>query len=113
MLIKVMISMLEDYISMVKRIIKTLDDQIILCVHKVKLVSLKSFITDKWGKRIHKLYLLQAIWNELEISKIKKMAVFWVVALCSLVEVYRRFRGICCLHYHTRRHENLKSHKSD
>jgi hypothetical protein len=27
------------------------------------------------------------------------MAVFWVVAPCSLVEVYRRFRGICCLHH--------------
>jgi hypothetical protein len=27
-----------------------------------------------------------------------KMAVFWVVAPCSLVEVYRRFRGPCCLH---------------
>jgi hypothetical protein len=26
------------------------------------------------------------------------MAVFWVVASCSLVEVYRRFRGACCLH---------------
>jgi hypothetical protein len=24
-----------------------------------------------------------------------KMAVFWVVAQCSLVEVYRRFRGAC------------------
>jgi hypothetical protein len=28
-----------------------------------------------------------------------KMAVFWVVTLCSLVEVYRRFRGTCCLHH--------------
>jgi hypothetical protein len=28
-----------------------------------------------------------------------KMAVFWVVAPCSLVEVYRRFRGACCPHY--------------
>jgi hypothetical protein len=28
-----------------------------------------------------------------------KMAVFWVVAPCSLVEVYQRFRGPCCLHY--------------
>jgi hypothetical protein len=28
-----------------------------------------------------------------------KMAVFWVVAPCSLVEVYRRFRGSCCLHH--------------
>jgi hypothetical protein len=27
-----------------------------------------------------------------------KMAVFWVVALCSLVEVYQRFGGPCCLH---------------
>jgi hypothetical protein len=25
------------------------------------------------------------------------MAVFWVVAPCRLVEVYRRFRGACCL----------------
>jgi hypothetical protein len=28
-----------------------------------------------------------------------KMAVFWVLAPCSLVEVYRRFRGACCLHH--------------
>jgi hypothetical protein len=28
-----------------------------------------------------------------------KMAVFWVVALCSLVHVYRRFRNACCLHH--------------
>jgi hypothetical protein len=27
-----------------------------------------------------------------------KMAVFWFVAPCSLVEVYQRFRGPCCLH---------------
>jgi hypothetical protein len=26
------------------------------------------------------------------------MVVFWVVAPCSLVEVYQRFRGPCCLH---------------
>jgi hypothetical protein len=26
-----------------------------------------------------------------------KMAVFWVVEPCSLVEVYQRFRGTCCL----------------
>jgi hypothetical protein len=30
-----------------------------------------------------------------------KMAVFWVVAPCSLVEVYQRFRGPCCLHQKT------------
>jgi hypothetical protein len=28
------------------------------------------------------------------------MGVFWVVAPCSLVEVYRRFRCACCLHHH-------------
>jgi hypothetical protein len=28
-----------------------------------------------------------------------KMAVFWFVTTCSLVEVYRRFRGTCCLHH--------------
>jgi hypothetical protein len=28
-----------------------------------------------------------------------KMAVFWVVAPCSPVEVYQRFRGPCCLHH--------------
>jgi hypothetical protein len=27
-----------------------------------------------------------------------KMAAFWVTALCSLVEVDRRFRGAYCLH---------------
>jgi hypothetical protein len=31
----------------------------------------------------------------------KKMAVFWVVAPCGLGEVYRRFRGACCLHIWT------------
>jgi hypothetical protein len=69
-----------------------------------------------------------------------KMAVFWVVAPCGVVEVSRRFRGACCLHQalimdtastsetsvnfyqttrrnnledshlHIRRRENLKSH---
>jgi hypothetical protein len=28
-----------------------------------------------------------------------KMAVFWVVAPYSLVEVYQRFRRPCCLHH--------------
>jgi hypothetical protein len=27
------------------------------------------------------------------------MTVFWVVAPCSLIEVYQRFRGTCCLHH--------------
>jgi hypothetical protein len=28
-----------------------------------------------------------------------KMVVFWVVAPCSLVEIYQRFRCPCCLHH--------------
>jgi hypothetical protein len=43
-----------------------------------------------------------------------KIAVFWVVAPCSLVEVYQRFRGTCCLHHQgdrPHRRENLKSYK--
>jgi hypothetical protein len=27
-----------------------------------------------------------------------KIAVFWLVAPCILVDIYRRFRGICCIH---------------
>jgi hypothetical protein len=56
------------------------------------------------------------------------MAVFWVVAPCSLVEIYQRFRGAFCLHHQgdeslttrrynpedshlrTHRRENLKSY---
>jgi hypothetical protein len=29
----------------------------------------------------------------------KNMALFWVVAPCSLVDVYQRFRGPCSLHH--------------
>jgi hypothetical protein len=66
-----------------------------------------------------------------------KMTVFWDVAPCSLIKVYRRFKCACCLHhqgdslsetpanfyrtsrrnipedshFHTRRRENLESHR--
>jgi hypothetical protein len=32
-------------------------------------------------------------------DKKKKMAAFWVIAQFSVVDVYRCFRGACCLHY--------------
>jgi hypothetical protein len=38
--------------------------------------------------------------SNLELNRRVKMAVFWVVASCSLVEIYQRFRGPCCLHHH-------------
>jgi hypothetical protein len=50
-----------------------------------------------------------------------KVAVFWVVAPYSLVEVYQRFRGPCCLHHQgdekptrlqtTRRYKPEDSHR--
>jgi hypothetical protein len=36
---------------------------------------------------------------DLDTSHVKKMAVFWVVAPCSLVEIYQHFRDPCCLHH--------------
>jgi hypothetical protein len=44
-----------------------------------------------------------------------KMTVFWCVAPCSLVEIYRRLEMLHASitedsHLHTRRRENLKSH---
>jgi hypothetical protein len=36
-------------------------------------------------------------WNSSDLRS--KMAVLWIVAPCSLVEVYQRFRGPCCLHH--------------
>jgi hypothetical protein len=46
------------------------------------------------------------------ILLLSKMAVFWVVAPCRLVEVYQRFRGPSCnpedSHLRTHRRENLK-----
>jgi hypothetical protein len=38
--------------------------------------------------------------NIIWFVKIMKIAVFWVVAPWSLVEVYQRSRGPCCLHHH-------------
>jgi hypothetical protein len=29
-----------------------------------------------------------------------RITVFWDVVPCNLVEVYRHFRGSCCLHHH-------------
>jgi hypothetical protein len=51
-------------------------------------------------------------WHEIDTQLMSKetlkMAVFWVVAPCSLVEVYQRFRGPCCLH-----HQGDVTHRPD
>jgi hypothetical protein len=46
-------------------------------------------------KNVHIFSVLLSI----DLHKDMKTAVFWVVAPCSLVEVYQRFRGTCCLHH--------------
>jgi hypothetical protein len=43
--------------------------------------------------------ILEPVGFEVLTAVSTKMAVFWVVAPCSLVEVYKRFRGPCCLHH--------------
>jgi hypothetical protein len=75
--------------------------------------------------------IFRRIMDRISYQLIMKMAVFCVVAPYSLVEVYRRFGGACCLHHqnkmsvnfyqttrrnnpedshlHTRRLQNLKS----
>jgi hypothetical protein len=45
------------------------------------------------------LFILSVVEHGRETWSPMKMAVFWVVAPCILVEVYRRFGGACCLHY--------------
>jgi hypothetical protein len=44
------------------------------------------------------LYKEEDVGFEVLTAVSTKMAVFWVVAPCSLVEVYQRFRGTCFLH---------------
>jgi hypothetical protein len=41
------------------------------------------------------LYIKYQVGFEVLTAVSTKMAVFWVVALCNLVEVYQRFRGPC------------------
>jgi hypothetical protein len=43
--------------------------------------------------------VIETVGFEVLMAVSTKMAVFWVVAPCSLVEVYQRFRGPCCLHH--------------
>jgi hypothetical protein len=45
----------------------------------------------------------QSVGFEVLMAVSMKIAVFWVVAPCSLVEVYQRFRGPCFLHHQAMR----------
>jgi hypothetical protein len=50
------------------------------------------FILDNKTDKFHKR-------SEISVSHGEYEDVFWVVAPCSLVEVYERFRGAFCLHH--------------
>jgi hypothetical protein len=65
--------------------------------------SIDSVVSD-WLQIIISQSRGRIVWQQLfENVKFKlifmKMAVFWVVALCSLVEVYLRFISACCFHH--------------
>jgi hypothetical protein len=77
--------------------------------------------TEQKGRGYHKLQIktiqvievsLQVMFHSLRFQVLKgtrmKMTVFWDVAPCSLVEVYRRFRGAYCLHHQSDRPPSLK-----
>jgi hypothetical protein len=57
--------------------------------------NIKINITELGFKRLNGI----EVRFEVLTASSMKMTVFWVVAPCSLLEVYRRFRGTCCLHH--------------
>jgi hypothetical protein len=65
-----------------------------------------------WSRHKYELRsIFREVFEERAMNYKLKIAVFWVVAPCSLVEVYQRFRGPCCLHHQgDHRRENLKSY---
>jgi hypothetical protein len=56
-------------------------------------------IYEEFGRKMQITNRNKKVGFEILTAASTKMAVFWVVAPCSLVEVYRRFRGPCCLHH--------------
>jgi hypothetical protein len=56
-----------------------------------------SFLASSEAENFHHFYFFAG--SEVLMEESMKMAVFWVVAWCSLAEVYRCFTGICCLHH--------------
>jgi hypothetical protein len=88
------------------------------CIRGGEKVSLQGV---SWSDSVSLQYEIEVL-----TVAIMKMAVFWVLAQCCLVEVYWCFRGACCLRcqgnddymaqqptrlpFHTRHSENLISH---
>jgi hypothetical protein len=64
-------------------------------MNQFKALSLNS----PWGTEEHREKLQSDVRFQVLSAASMKMAVFYDVAPCSLVDVYRRFRGACFLHY--------------
>jgi hypothetical protein len=61
--------------------------------------TLVVIVFSKSRLRLHKFRSVYYLRFEVLTAVSMKIAVFWVVATGSLVEVYQRFRGPCCLHH--------------
>jgi hypothetical protein len=63
--------------------------------------NMYEFVNKRFAYTLLVLYLCYSSIKQATTASFlfTKMAVFWVVAPCSLVEVYQRFRGPCCLHH--------------
>jgi hypothetical protein len=57
--------------------------------------ALYRLICDCYPLQCYTRYILVRF----QVLAAESMKIFWDVAPCSLVEVYRRFRGACCLHH--------------
>jgi hypothetical protein len=62
--------------------------------------SFKGNIRRKKGGIMHKTTSYDEMRFQVLTAASMKMTVFWDVAPSCLVEVHRRFRGVCCLHRH-------------
>jgi hypothetical protein len=67
----------------------------VLCTEPCGIIYQLQFVSLKSGNNT----IFTTVGFEVLTAVRTKMAVFWVVAPCSLVEVYQRFRGPCCLHH--------------
>jgi hypothetical protein len=82
----------NDYVIFAKILVKTLH----LYVIQLRVSVLRCGThTQPIGKPVK--FLL--IWLEVLTAVIVKMTVFWVVAPGRLAWVYRRFRGVYCMHH--------------
>jgi hypothetical protein len=64
-------------------------------------IKIFNFILSQIGDRFQSVKLFFQQWVRFQVltAESMKVTVSWDVALCSLVEIDRRFRGAYCLHY--------------